>query len=214
MHIKGFPWCQSDYKTISLANAKANILCKHHNELLSPTDAEAQRFQKALMRCSAPDDVRKGRGFWRGPQIIRLSGILFSRWLTKTYCNTMTVAKRVLSEDFISYSFGSTTQQSLSFYIYVHRGQRFAIQDNHIQFRDFYNDQGDVMFYVRFFGFHWFAANCDLRNTGTIEIMGLNPTMKTAHLMEKPKALVVQQDLGGGLPAVKLNVQIDWSALD
>ena len=42
--VEGFHWCKDSPKKIGSSNLTSNILCKHHNELLSPCDSEIKNF--------------------------------------------------------------------------------------------------------------------------------------------------------------------------
>ncbi len=75
--VKGFGWCKDEFKTVGLNSLVANILCKHHNEYLSPVDEEAQRFRDALLGASNGTLVT---GPADGTQYIQLDGRLWRRW--------------------------------------------------------------------------------------------------------------------------------------
>lgn len=88
--VRGLPWCRDEFKTISTAGFVRNILCKKHNEQLSPVDEaggnawrELQIFATSAKRAaSMPKSAR--------PVSMRVQAIigpLFERWLLKTITN-------------------------------------------------------------------------------------------------------------------------------
>jgi hypothetical protein len=49
VRVSGFPWQKpKTYSDIGIGSLKSQILCKHHNEILSPLDDEGLKFIKAL----------------------------------------------------------------------------------------------------------------------------------------------------------------------
>jgi hypothetical protein len=90
--VQGFSWCPEP-KEIGIGSAVANILCKTHNEALSPVDAEAKRVLDGLTliaQRNAQDLKRRGEGIsptaWPS-SVFLVHGELFERWLLKTTIN-------------------------------------------------------------------------------------------------------------------------------
>lgn len=75
----GLEWCKDKPKTIGIASATARILCKTHNEALSPFDAEAAKLSRFLT-ANVWDDPLKA-------DTIILSGPLLEKWALKTCLN-------------------------------------------------------------------------------------------------------------------------------
>jgi hypothetical protein len=96
--VQGFPWCPEP-KVIGLASAVANILCKRHNETLSPLDEEAKLVLDALslvQQRRAKDRQRSAAGIsptdWPRSAVL-VSSDRFERWLLKTTINLATMGK-------------------------------------------------------------------------------------------------------------------------
>ena len=78
INSRGLPWCRGETKTVGLASLVANNLCSGHNSDLSPTDAEALRFRKALEAVRADPSTRFD-------QLIDARRL--ERWVLKTSIN-------------------------------------------------------------------------------------------------------------------------------
>jgi hypothetical protein len=92
MTVQGFSWCPEP-KEIPVLSAVAKILCKTHNEALSPVDAEAKRVLDGLTLVAernAQDLTRRKEGLSQTPwpnSVFLVHGELFERWLLKTTIN-------------------------------------------------------------------------------------------------------------------------------
>lgn len=75
----GLKWCKDEPKTIGIASATAKILCKTHNEALSPFDGEAAKLSQFLT-ANVWDDPLKS-------DTVTLSGPLLEKWALKTCLN-------------------------------------------------------------------------------------------------------------------------------
>ena len=203
-------WCRSQSRTISLATAKASVLCRAHNNALSVVDAEAKRLKDALVKLAEMPSVTEGNGLWPGPETIHLSGTLFSRWLCKTHCNMLTIDKRPCDEDFVRYAFGLPASVPFFFYTFFAPGQLTKIDRDHFQSLDFYDGQGNSGFYVNFFGMHWIATNCDLSDSVGVIFDDTNVPIPTKHLTDRLRAMIMIEGLPHGVTATKAKVEISW----
>jgi hypothetical protein len=75
--VRGLPWCP-EWKAIGLNSFESNVLCKRHNEQLSPVDDEALKLRVALQRFYSTIE---------GEQSSEINARLFERWLLKTAIN-------------------------------------------------------------------------------------------------------------------------------
>ena len=83
----GYPWQEEgEAQTLTPSSCKANVLCKRHNNALSPVDVAMGRFLKAIL--NTPDFLRN-----QDLRVLILSGDDLERWILKTLC-THTVAVR------------------------------------------------------------------------------------------------------------------------
>lgn len=88
--VSGFPFLKGETRTIPSERLVAKMLCKTHNEYLSPTDTAAGHFfqvlsafrRRAIMRARG---ARK-RG---GIDMYEVDGALVERWMLKTLINVM-----------------------------------------------------------------------------------------------------------------------------
>lgn len=88
--VRGLPWCQGEFKTVSTASFTRNMLCKRHNETLSPVDQaggdawrEFRIFAESAKRAATMP--KKARPV--SMRIQAVPGRLFERWLLKTITN-------------------------------------------------------------------------------------------------------------------------------
>lgn len=77
VNIAGFPFCAGQTVIIPKNKFKSNILCKSHNNRLSPVDEAGVRFMKAI--AALGQNQRKPKH--------KIPGDLFERWLLKTLIN-------------------------------------------------------------------------------------------------------------------------------
>jgi hypothetical protein len=87
VRVRGFPWCATEPREIGLSSLAANILCSHHNSILSPVDQyggnaldefrEIDRVRRSLPP-SGPNDPVHQRS---------VQGALLERWFIKTTIN-------------------------------------------------------------------------------------------------------------------------------
>jgi hypothetical protein len=85
MRIQGFAWCKNEEKEIPVSRARANILCKHHNEALSPLDSAGARGFRTLRAAWELHSIREKMRPrpWTIKQH-KVEGLLLERWFLKT----------------------------------------------------------------------------------------------------------------------------------
>src|SRR3569833_3907140 len=71
--VDGYPWCLGKPKTVGIGSLVARVLCKHHNNALSPLDEAAADVLRAL-ETMADRAAGQARGRRSPRQIVRLSG--------------------------------------------------------------------------------------------------------------------------------------------
>src|SRR5208337_1048823 len=83
LKVNGLPWLgPNETRTLSIRNLTSNILCKRHNEALSPLDAMAGKFFSAVR--NVHDDVLNRRTLSRLGKWLFFSGEELEFWLLKT----------------------------------------------------------------------------------------------------------------------------------
>jgi hypothetical protein len=76
----GYPWQEEgELQSLTPSNCKANVLCKRHNNALSPVDAAMGLFLKAIL--DTPNFLRN-----QELRVLMLSGDDLERWILKTLC--------------------------------------------------------------------------------------------------------------------------------
>ena len=84
----GYPWQEEgELQLLSPSTCKANVLCKRHNNALSPVDAAIGRFLKAIL--NTPDFLQK-----HDLRVLILSGDDLERWILKTLCTHIVAVRR------------------------------------------------------------------------------------------------------------------------
>jgi hypothetical protein len=96
--LKGLPWCKTEEVTIGLASAAAKILCKRHNERLSPLDDEAIKTFDSLREAFRLQEIQKKLP----PRVwcvrhYRINGRILERWFLKTFVNLVMVQTEDMS---------------------------------------------------------------------------------------------------------------------
>lgn len=77
LHWQGF----GQVKTMSKAALASNILCTHHNEMLSPFDAEMGRFHSTINRYNQTFDLQIPLN-----ELVIFCGENLEKWILKTIC--------------------------------------------------------------------------------------------------------------------------------
>jgi hypothetical protein len=84
----GYPWQQEgEVQQLTPATCKANVLCKRHNNALSPLDTTGGRFLRAIL--STPDFLQNHE-----LRVLLLSGDDFERWILKTLCTHIVATRK------------------------------------------------------------------------------------------------------------------------
>lgn len=85
--VQGFPWCANEQKEVGLANLTSNILCKHHNNSLSPLDTAAgHAFNNFEVISKLISEANQNNGRFKIKES-HVNALLLERWLLKTLIN-------------------------------------------------------------------------------------------------------------------------------
>ena len=188
--VKGARWIKSK-GAIPLSSAKANILCKRHNERLSDADVAAVNVQKVSMYASRPPRFGQDGRMRRRPKRFHIDGKLFSRWLTKTYCNLMTLDKRTPDCDYVAHSFDEPTRRELRVYTVWSRGERLHSDPEHVRVTDYSDEAGNTIWVGRLVGFTWVVSTAQLEEFGSdLRLPGV--AEKPSQLMHRPQELAIR----------------------
>lgn len=199
---------------LPLSSLKANVLCEGHNNQLSPVDAEAQRFKENMSRWENQIDVSDSEEIWTGAREVRLSGVLFGRWLSKVYCNLMQMNRRDVPKDFQMFTFGLSTNTRIQVLLHVYEGMTVDTRQDRIRCFDFFNEHGEVGLCVRFFGFEWIVTNAMRFRTWTHIDFGDGRILPASQFMDRPRQISFGSSLGHGLSSTSVRVKIDWGTED
>jgi hypothetical protein len=92
MRIRGFSWCKHEEVEIPISKARSKILCKHHNEELSPLDSAGARAFGTLRAAWELHGIRqKMRPRPWSIKEHKIQGVLLERWFLKTLINLVCV---------------------------------------------------------------------------------------------------------------------------
>ena len=96
IYVQGFSWCKEEKKQIGAANFVSKILCKKHNQLLSPTDTEILKFVKSVKEFNRNRELFELQGFSlkRIPIKFQIDGRLLEKWFCKTLTNIAMVNEK------------------------------------------------------------------------------------------------------------------------
>jgi len=151
---KRLPWCQESFKEVGINSLVANILCKKHNEDLSPIDEEIKRFGDCIVEWYQSDPKRGARS----KKIARINGVLLIRWFAKTFCNLLTSAKRDPLPLLARIAFELEGNNRVYVGIPETWSKPRIDPEQPLRFADFHNANSIVVYYG-FFGIPWLLAN-------------------------------------------------------
>ena len=133
IRIQGLPFCAEEYVSIPWTNAAANILCKKHNNLLSPLDAEARKFKDSLNQMAGQNsDLTTSNDPFLGPKKFLINGLLLKRWFVKTYCNVFVMQGDNPTPEFVQYVFDPEKAPTVRIGMLPVLGQVINVQEGHI----------------------------------------------------------------------------------
>lgn len=166
--VRGFSWCVDKPKEIGLSAAVSKILCKHHNEILSPVDHAGALVFDTFRQIRKLEDVRVRLKphRWR---IIRydIDGLMLERWFIKTAINlicTQTQEVHWLESDIprfepppllVNVVFGKQElPPDMGLFFAVHEGQGVETGDD-VGFAPLLSDEGVAAGIFAFRGFRF-----------------------------------------------------------
>jgi hypothetical protein len=97
--VSGFDWTKDEERTISLNSAVSKVLCKTHNTMLSPLDAEVKTAREHFRKLSELVYEDKQNDELIG----KIDGAKFERWLLKTTINVIRASPKKFSHFFPDY---------------------------------------------------------------------------------------------------------------
>ncbi len=205
--MKGLPFCGDELVEIPLSGLKANILCKRHNELLAPLDAEAKRLKDSVLWDATSSQAPPGS--------TQIDGWLFARWMAKTYCNFMTLGKQPLDPDFARFAFDrepSSKYRGYAWFPMFREAKQLGLvqstPEDHFQF-NYFHDRPAIVVYIRFFGLRFVLANIDCKKFSILEF-GDQLTIDVRDL-DTPSRFVLRRNLGGGQRSAQYEILLDWT---
>lgn len=204
--LKGLHWCRTDPVTISISDATANVLCQRHNGSLSDYDMEASKFQDSIAQLDRTSFQTNSRKMQSPLMRIELSGVRLSRWLTKTHCNLRAVARRAVEARFVAHSFGDLNH-ALRFY--VHEAVNLEFNNGSVWCQDCWDDEGNVVWFVRLAGLLWIASTIELAELGD-EVPVNNQWYSVQQFYERPNELKATQVTGESEPVTSRVIRISW----
>ena len=109
--FKGFFLESEEVKTVGRNSFVSKCLCERHNRVLSPCDAEANRFRKVMEWWSS------GRQAGDGPSSEKhIDAFLLAKWCAKTACNVAAVSRKHIPRPLIRYAFSALDDPFVHFY--------------------------------------------------------------------------------------------------
>lgn len=92
--VVGFHWCKDEPKSVGIASLASGILCKKHNNALSPLDSSAVRAFDSLRRAAKLSNTRGKERLrkWKVQRIEVPDPWLLERWFLKTAINLIVVS--------------------------------------------------------------------------------------------------------------------------
>jgi hypothetical protein len=89
VRVTGFPWQESNTSSdIGIGSLKSQMLCKHHNEMLSPLDDEGLKFLKGLKGIYS----ELSEGHELSETTIKINSELLELWFLKVFIGCLIVS--------------------------------------------------------------------------------------------------------------------------
>lgn len=98
--VQGFPWCEDAPKKVGLSSVTAKILCRKHNNDLSPIDEAGAAAFDAIRQSTRLGNLRSKvrTTYWHVRQF-RIDGPGLERWFLKTLINIAFRSEYRIGED-------------------------------------------------------------------------------------------------------------------
>ena len=187
--VRGFKWCRERYREIPLEGMASRILCKKHNEELSPVDQEVKNLRDALASWVDGDSRAARPGVTYKP----LDGRLFSRWLCKTCCDLLATDGHVPPQEFVRFSFGSSGGRRIRTCLGALEGRKFDVLTNHVLgFSHYWTPDGKVLACFKLFGLPWVILNLEVGRDDRIPLPQDDVIIGRRTLMDQPRTLELQ----------------------
>jgi hypothetical protein len=217
IRVRGFAWCKDEEVAIPLSKARSKLLCKYHNERLSPLDAAAGQAFATLKAARELDHVRQGMKprFWMVKEF-KIRGLPLERWFLKTMINLVCLSEGPLlwidgsAKDsppsaLADCCFGTATLgRPKGLYAIAPVGLQIEDHDT-VSFSPFFFDGRIIAGIFRFRGFHFLLSVWDEPVPQGLPQLGISESQGPDNLLYHPK--VFQMDCSGKRSE---NVRFTW----
>lgn len=204
--VRGYKWCHSEFKSVGKQNLVAHVLCEGHNSALSRLDEEAKKVRHELTHFlaavgelqaySQPSKSGSRNSAKRLNSLIHNVGYrevnawMWARCMCKYYVNSKAASRLPFDDDFAKYALGLETLNQLHFYTSAYIGKSFLAKPKELMLHDYYSGQGDVVYYINFYGFDLIATNFEL-SSGLVSLPALGIQLDSSRLMNRLSEMVV-----------------------
>ncbi len=155
----GLPWAEGPVD-LPIGALAAKILCRRHNELLSPVDGEAIRMKNFIDQAMA--SLSSGDACSSQKHHCSVDGRKIIRWFCKTICDLEALAKRKPEEVYVRRAFG---RPNAPVHVYMDKVRPVTKTDtdtSHIRIFPCYADLRaggrTAVYIIRFAIFEWLVA--------------------------------------------------------
>jgi hypothetical protein len=216
IHVQGFAWCKDKEAEIPLSKARSKLLCKHHNEQLSPLDAAGGEAFSTLKAAREMGNVRRQMRprLWKVKEY-NIKGLLLERWFLKTMINLVCLgdgpvawvdgsAKEDPPSVLVNCCYGAAVlQHPKGLYAIAPLGLQIEDHDS-VSFSPLFGDGRIVAGIFRFRGYHFLLSVWD--EALPKNLLQLSPIGEQSDtLLYHPRAF--QADIGGKRSQV---VRLTW----
>jgi hypothetical protein len=171
IRVRGFSWCKDEDREIPVAKARANILCKHHNERLSELDSAAGDAFRVFKSVREMEDVREAMSprIWMVKER-QIQGDLLERWFLKTMINLIYMQEqetewygggsgKLPPSGLVNYCYDDSARlaQPMGLYGIFPRGAEIVSRD-YLLFQPFFYDDKVIAGIFEFRGFHFMLS--------------------------------------------------------
>lgn len=168
LHVKGFPWCKDDFRTVGIESLTSKILCQNHNNNLSQLDNEASNLFNAIREYCRLESVRKNTTslarISRSATLVNAK--LLERWFLKTllnlslsrdyYIGPIGKIKKEVSLDLVQICYGTKPFESAAgMYAAANPGMLLESSDT-LNFAPLLRDERVLGGFFEFRGFRFF----------------------------------------------------------
>jgi hypothetical protein len=215
--VHGFPWCKGKTHTVGIKSLTAKILCRRHNNNLSPLDEEASALFDAIREWCVRENIHSNTSplsrIARPPTIVNAR--LLERWFLKTllnlslsrehYIGIQGQKKGVIPVELVEICYGMRIfERNAGMYGAAHAGMIVASHDT-LRFAPLLRDDRVLGGFFEFRGFRFFLSLMPDEQVAMSQLTSMDVGWHQARLMYPIE--LIQSQISGliTVPIIRFN---------